>query len=346
MGKLTGLNNINKKISKAAHKSSTDFLNSFLDREEEILSLLKDFKGSKSELYLKEVDNDLANQLRFSTIFSDVTLLSTAESGITEYEIEFHDPGSKYFKERQVTIPSEYVQAIGQNTTLIRPVYIHRNTEETKKIFKEYKPLIYDNRLIVRPMRALYVKDGETSGSLYDIDQNTNTEHWFVNSKPATENDTIRIDNGYNKIKSITDLFDVTLPYFDGVDLELLTKILNDEDALLNAFRYDIIKIINEAAGEPAKLQQIKDDIAYSSIDKLTHRFKQIKSNHKQKVYGALGFFVLTLAIVLFDYKAAIPAVGVAVYKMSDVKADYQLKVIELNDKQYYLLWRISRARK
>ena len=71
---------INKKLEKRGLSNSDDFLFSFLDYEDEILSLLKNFSGTKSEIYLREIDNDLTNILKFSSLFSDVTLLNTAPS--------------------------------------------------------------------------------------------------------------------------------------------------------------------------------------------------------------------------------------------------------------------------
>jgi hypothetical protein len=342
MGTLVQLNNINKKISKAAKKGGTDFLDAFLDKEEEILNILRSFAGSKSEIFLQEVDMRLKNLITFSSIFSDVTLLNTSGSDIEEFQMAFHDPGHRFYRERKITIPAEYIKETGVDASVMRPIYIHRNDIETKKLFKDFKDLIYDNRLIIRPLRSIYVSKPEIkSGTIYYVDQNTTNDHWHINSPQTT--DTIAIDNGYYQIQNIKDLFEVTLPYFEGIDFETLSKILNDENDLLEAMRYDLVKVINEAANDPNKIIEIKKDLALSSIQRLEDKFRKIKSQHSTSIKGNIALFGLTFAVGTISLEAALAPLGTAIFNMSQSNADYQTKLDDMKSDKFYLLWRINK---
>jgi hypothetical protein len=94
-------------------KNSHEFVNSFLDSEDELVSLLKNFSGTKSEIYLREKDTELSATLKFSCLFSGISLINMTPSSIYDYHISYHTPESRYFRERQITIPLEYVKETG-----------------------------------------------------------------------------------------------------------------------------------------------------------------------------------------------------------------------------------------
>ena len=51
----------------------------------------------------------------------------------------YNDTGSKYFRERKITIPHQYINETGVDAKRFLPIYIHRNDSELKKLFSDYK---------------------------------------------------------------------------------------------------------------------------------------------------------------------------------------------------------------
>jgi hypothetical protein len=338
----TTFKKINKSLKKSGLTGTNEFLNSFLENESEILSLLRDFKGSKSEIYLNETDNELTNLLKFSTIFSDITLLNTTPSSTNDFHFTFHEPGSKFLIDRQLTIPIEYLNKMGNDIRRLLPCYIHRNNIETKRIFKTYAPLIKSDKLLVRPMRALYVSFPEIEqGTVYYADPNTDNNHWHINK--VQESDSIIIDNGYLTYSNITDLFNITLPYFTDIDIELFTKILEDENEILNEFRRNIIKIIQNAGDDLKKIEEIKNDIALTSITRLNRKFKAIQEKHRFFVGASLGSFVLTLSVGNINMESLLKVLTASLTMIGVSEYDFRSKKIDLKDDPYYLLWRINK---
>ena len=342
---MTTLKQINKVLRKSANRNSNDFVFAFLDREDEILNLLKNFEGTKSEIYLKEVNQELHNLLRFSCLFSDLTLLNVTPSTVNESHIMVHEAGSDYFRETQLTIPPEYLRETGTDPSRFFQCHIHRTDSETKKIFQQFSPLIKSGRLIVRPLRALNVIFHELKQfTLYYVDPNTSNDHWFINK--IKQGEAITIDNGYLRYTDVVDLFTISLPYFENVNLNTLNKILEEENEDLSRIRYNIFKVVQEAGNDPTRIEEIKQDIAYSSIEKLTAKFKLIQGKHRLTLGDSiLGTFGLTLAFGHVDMESLIKALAISNIAnfMSDY--DYRSKITDLKDDSFYLLWRVNKSK-
>lgn len=333
---------INKSFKKSGLTNSNEFLYSFLEKETEIISFLKNFKGSKSEIYLNETDKELSNLLKFSVLFSDITLLNTTPSSINDYHFTFFEPSSKYHVERQLTIPVEYLNEMGNDTRRFLPCYIHRNDTETKKIFKTYTPLIKSDKLLIRPMRALYVNFPEIGrGTIYYADPNTDNNHWHINKIQQSES--ILIDNGYLSYSNVKDLFNITLPYFTNIDLELFAKILEDENEILNEFRRNLIKVVQGAGDDFKKIEEIKNDIALTSITRLNRKFKAIQEKHRFVVGATLGSFVLTLSVGNINMENLIKGLTTSLTIIGVSEYDFRSKKVDLKDDPFYLLWRINK---
>lgn len=334
------LKQINNKLKKAGLKNSTDFIFTFLDHEDEILSLLQNFNGTKSEIYLREINNDLTNLLKFSSLFSDITLLNTAPSAINNFHFMYNDPNSEYFRERKITIPAKYIYETGVDAKRFLPVYIHRNDSELKKLFSDYKPLIKSQRLIIRPLRGVCVTFPEIEKfNLYYVDPNTPNNDWYINE--VKNNGFINIDNGALNYTSSLNLFEVTLPYFTNTNLETLCKILEDEEEIISTFRKQLKKLVLEAGNDHKRIEEIKQDVLRSSIESLNRKFKAIQNKHRIIVGSSLGTFVLSLAIGTIDANIILKAIG-AMTLMGVSNSDFNIKIEDLRDNPHYLLWKIK----
>lgn len=340
---MAQLRQINKTLKKGAFKSSTEFLNAFLDKEDEIINLLKNHNGSKSQLWLKDFNVELNNTVKFSSIVSDLTTLTTAASEKKDYHLTWHEPGSKYYRDRQLTYPQELSNEIGNDPSRMLPSYLCRNDSETKKLFQQFSPLVKTDRLLIRPLRTLIVTDAEKKHSnIYYVDSNTENSHWYINKLQATDN--IIIDNGYIPTSNVKDLFEVTVPYFNGIDVDQLTKILEEENDILSAFRRNIVKVIKEAGDNLEMIEELKNDTILSSIEKMERKFKTIQSTNKFKTGSTLGSFILTLSVGNLTTPQIITSLAASLIAMGYFNLDYQSKLSDLKDDPYYLLWRMKQS--
>lgn len=334
------LKKINKKLAKTGLSNSNDFLFSFLDYEDEILSLLKNFSGTKSEIYLSEINKELTDLLKFSSLFSDITLLNTAPSPTNSSYFMYNDGRSKYFRERKINIPPQYVNETGIDAKSFLPIYFNRNDQELKKLFSNYKPLVKSERLIIRPLRGVCVNFPEVKKvNLYYVDPNTPNNEWYINEVRHSE--LINIDNGAINYTSVLNLFDITLPYLANTGLDTLCKILNDEEEILSTFRTQLKNLVVEAGNDYKRIQEIKKDILRPSIDTIERKFKTIQNRQRLVVRTTLGTFVLSLAVGTIDSSIVLKAIeAMAVMGLSN--ADFNIKVQDLKDNPHYLLWRIK----
>lgn len=337
---------VNKAIRRSAKKGGTAFLYSYLDNEKKVLKLLQSYNGIKSEIYIKEVDSELKNYVRFSSLFSDITTINTTPSSVADTQITYFTPDHKYFRERKLTIPSKYVSETGIDPKRFLPCYYHRNDQEVRKLFQDYKPMLENNRLVIRPLRGLYVGFPEKQhGNLYYVDPNTDDDHWYVFEKQDKE--FITIDNGLNT-KSNEKLFEIIVPFFSNIDIAILSKILEDEQDLLSSFRIELKKVINDSSNQIKSSQEISQDLLRPHIDAIGRKFLKIQSKHRLGVGVAVGSFALTFTIATLSGKSILEALGAsgitsALGGIIMSNSDYYDKLGSLKEDPYYLLWQIKR---
>jgi flagellar hook-associated protein FlgK len=336
------LNKINNRIRKKSLKSSTEFLNTYLDHEDQIIDALSKLKGIKTELYLKEINSELQNLIRFSTIFSDLTILNNTTSSITNSHVTYFEPESKYYQDRKLTFPASEFNIFSPDVFEMSPCYIYRSDEEVKKIAKLFGPLINSNRLLVRPLRGVYAHNKITNENiLHYVNPNTDNKHWLVDN--VIKDEYFFIDNGLS-FSEVMKLFELTLPYFTEIKLETLNKILEDEADLLSSFRNNLKNLIKEGQNNFKSLKELQQDLLNPEIEKINRRFKKIKSLHKLTVGGIVGSFTLSLLLGVYEgteiiklLSSFLPAGGLVA---SEIK--FQDDIDILKDNGFYLLWRIN----
>lgn len=335
---------INKQILEAGRKDASKFLYSYLDNEDLIIDLLKNTDGIKSDIYLNEIDYKLKDLVKFSSVFSDITAINTTTSDINSSHIAYFEPNHKYWRDRQLTIPANYLQKTGTDAKRFLPCYIYRDDTEVKKLFDEYASLVLSNKLIIRPLRGLYVNFPEFKrGTLYYVDPNTANDHWYINE--INHRDNIIIENGLSQ-DQVLKIFDITLPYFKGIQIDVLANILKDETDTLSSFRVQLKNLIRQSGDNFEHLDELKQDIIRPAIDTIERKFKTIVSTHRFKIGVTVGTFSLTLAAafasgdLLKILPGALPVAGTAI-ALSE--RDFKEKLSNLKDNPYYLIWRISK---
>lgn len=337
------LSKISKQIEKSLKADKHEFVNIYLEHEKSILDSVQNTDKVFSEIYLKENDKNLEQYLKFSAIFSDVTFLNNTTSERNDSHVSYYEPPHKYFPEiRDIVFPSELGSSLDLSPSNILPCYLHRTNEENLNIYKKYRPLIKNEKLFIRPLRAVAVSISENRSNFYYVDPNTNNNIWKINQVIAK--DAITIDNGLNLTNQVK-LMDLTLPYFNNISIENLTKVLIDETDILSSFRVALKKSVKE--GNIVNFKEYRNDVIRPEIDTLNRKFKKIQSHHRVAVVGSLGWFTLTLFAAAvnntldlssFLTTTVIPSIGG--FGASEMKFNQSMD--ELKDNPYFLLWKIS----
>lgn len=334
--KATELSKINKKI-KESSSDTNDFLNTYVKNEDPLLNLLSKYDGTVSEIYLKELD-DLSTSLKFSILFSDLTIVNNAPSGINDYQASYWLPGEEGWIDRKLTIPSDLINELGTDPSNFLPCYFHRNNQELYTIFNSYSKLIDADKMLVRPLRGLM---NTSTKIFYYVNPNTPNNHWFIQTMKNDQS--IIIDNGLNILDQRI-LFEVTLPYFTEIDVDTLLNIIIDENDLLAGFRHSLKEVIREMSNSPMSTNEIKNDLLNSEIGKINSKFNNIKNIHKLGIIGTVGTFTLSLIIayangnLLNSFLPILPTTSFTAFEIN-----YQKNIQKLKDNPMFLLWRISK---
>lgn len=339
------LHKINKQLRKSALESSNNFVNSYLQYEDQIINELKKQTGIKSELFLNEVDNEFEEMIRFSSLFSDLTIINNTPSSIKDTHITINRPESKYFQDIEVTFPAAEFKIFPPEAFELTPCYIHRSDEEVKKISKDLSYLMNSNRLLARPLRGVYAHNKITNENiLHFANPNTERNHWFVDN--VNNQEYFYIDNGLN-FSQVGKLFELTLPYFANIKLKVLDKILHDEANLLSGFRSNLKAVIKESAENLKSIKELQQDLLNPEIDKINRRFKKIQGLHRMSVGGSVGAFALSVLFGVYQgtdlmklLSTFLPSGGLIA---SEIK--FRDEIDRLKDNPYYLLWRVNRKK-
>lgn len=335
---------IQEELFSRAKQGAQSFVTSYLENEDSIVEALKSFEGIKTEIYLKDVDKRLDDQVKFSSIFSDMIILNHTNSEINESHWAYSSPESKYFREPKITMDSSHLKNLHHSFYDFNPIYIYRTDREIKTLTNKYATLFDSKKIFMRPLRGVAIKSKIGGDHVFHyVNPNTNNDHWFVDK---LDQEALLLDNGL-KPKDVIKLFDLTLPYFTHIDIKALSAILQDETDLLSTFRAALKGVITDSADDLKSINEIRQDILQPQIDQVNRKFRHITGIHRLSVGGSVGSFTLTLLLGFYTgteikqlLATGMIATAIAL-TASEIK--YQNSMDKLKDHDYFLLWRITR---
>jgi len=339
------ISHIQEELFNSAKRDSQSFLTSYLENEDDVIEALKSFNGIKTEIYLKNINKQLDDQIKFSCLFSDMIILNHTNSDIRDSHWGYSDPESKYFRKPQITMNSSYLKNLHQSFYEFAPIYIYRTDQETRSLATKYSTLFDAKKIFMRPLRGIAMKSKIGNDHMFHyVNPNTTNDHWFVDK---IDQEALLLDNGL-KPKDVIKLFDLTLPYFTDIDIKTLSDILQDETDLLSSFRAALKDVVTDSANDSKSINEIRQDILQPQIDKINRKFTHIKNIHQISVVGSVGTFTLSLFFGVYtgtEIKQLL-ATGVvaAAIALTASEIRYQNSTDKLKDNDYFLLWRIDRS--
>ena len=345
------LQSIIKELKEAGSQRSQDFLKVYLKYENEIISNLNAFSGIKSDIYLRDI-NSHDKHIKLSSIFSDFTSVYAGSSTNSSMHITFFKEGSPYNYDRELTIPLSLSNEIKPDSNM-QPGYMYNNNTDVKKLFKKVDYLMENQRLMVRPIRVLWVDNfkREKESLIYYAEGNTDLKHWVIRDKYYDEN-SIPIETSLDPLNLKT-LFEITLPYFENTSLENFSKIITEESDLLSSFRVELKSLVKQALEDTSKIEEIKNDIIRPRIDTINRKFSSLKERHRLTIAGDIVFFTISLFTLnsipgtpIQDILKALISGGGIAGKLLFNEVKYKKETEPLKDDPLFLLWKIEKAKR
>lgn len=341
---------ITNELKESAFKGSDKYLETFQAKEEEIIRKVQSFSGIKSEFYCSDISklNKIAKLL---SVYSDLTSIFTAPGSISEYKIHLFKEADPRCSDRIVTVPNALIDTELSKGYPWFSGYLYRNDADTKKIVKTIEPLLSSGKFLLRPVRTILITPPKTNenpnhgGNLYYAASDTPLDHWLIKSE--NEKDSYVIDNGLKSFQT-QKIFEITLPYIDGVSIENLAKILEDESDLLSKFRITL-KNLGKRLTEVDNIDEFRNDEILPQIDEINRKFKTISGIHRNTIRISVGTFTLSLLAITItpnlNFQTLFNAlIGSSALGFWTSERQYQTDLDKLKDNPYFLLWKISRV--
>ncbi|MBT3022839.1 MAG: hypothetical protein KUF77_00335 [Candidatus Thiodiazotropha sp. (ex Lucina aurantia)] len=332
------------------------YQNAYMDAIKEILPIVADQRALKS--YIREQDIDKAeSQLRFSLVFNDLSLLNWVGSnklGMIWLQSDWFD---RQFgvKDTKITTTREKLAELGIDPegTNIVPAFVFPGGERADAMASELSPFVESGRLLIQPDRNLFylkeelTEDGSRQWHGINASPFSPLDNWEIVDEKASR--PIPIKSNQPLVRDEKQLFDVTIPYLEGVSFGDLAKILEDEGDLISGLRASIKQAISEYGNE-TDAHSLVNDLVDPKVDAINRKFKLLVNSHAFRVAGAcVGTVVLGYtAVATSGISSAIATIcgsgGVGL--LGREYSSYREKVNVLKEDPYYFLWRCKQLSK
>jgi hypothetical protein len=324
----------------------------YVDKEDIIDKYVSNFQGIKSDVYIRDINKEL-NNIRFAAIFSDLINIypgTTKESDGIEIIIPRQG-------ERQVTIPYQILQDFiyKNGQPVIHPGYLVQTKENLALFLKTLEPLLEKELAIVHNSKTLLgLTQAEEDGTprhwtMYDIAPTNSTGNWLVMENSEITK-SLPINFTPSDFSEKKELLEITIPYLRGIDLNELTKVLNDNYNLLSSFRVNLKQLIAQAKADNKNIEELKNDVIRPQVDKLSWEFKKIQEIHKLKVFGTT-FTTITLGLLAYSTSGISQIIstflgtgGLGLAIKNEV--DFKQEILKLSNHPLYLMWELKKLSK
>lgn len=344
-----------EKLSSAAKISMNEYNNEYMNNIHTIYPTVTNPHLLKSQIKTKNMQ-DAESLLRFSLVFNDLSLFTYNGGNELAFSLLTKEWFEKYLSTSgiEITLSKQKFEELGLDpkNLQINPAFIFSQGDEVNRFAEQLYPFIENGRLLFQPDRfLLYLEgkneDGGRRWNTLDVSHFSSLESWETidesNSRP------IPLQYSSNGNINQHSIFEITIPYLEGVKFSDLAKILEDEDDLLSGLRVSIKEATKEVKNTN-DLITVRQDIIDPKIDALNRKFKSIVNSHIFKVAGAgigtvaLAYTAVSTAGISASLATICGSGGIGL--LGKEYSDYREKINELKDNPYYFLWKCKQARK
>ncbi len=348
------MNEIFKKLSVASESGMKEYINTYTSNIKDILPLSANASILKSNIKTNDL-SDAESLLRFSLVFNDLTFLTCISKNNICMPLKkewFEDNfGSSDIK---INVSVEENKKLGINTKnpIFYPSFIHSEGNEIDLLASKLRPFIESGKILLQPDRAilLLTKDGNPGDRTWraiNTNQTSSIMQWDI--LDGAHSSPIPLEFKTNDQKNTETIFEITIPYLEGINFTDLSKILEDEQDLVSSLRVSILQAINEIDGK-VDANIVAKDIIDPKIDMLNRKFKLAVNSHAFNVAGAaIGTVALAYtSVATSGISSALTTIAGAggVGMLSKEYSKYKERVNTLKEDPFYFLWKCKKHNK
>ncbi len=349
------MTDIFKKLSTASKISASEYMKVYMSNVKEIFPLTVSDKYLKSHIKADEISS-AESLLRFSLVFNDLSLVTC----ISGKELAMSWLQEKWFEDNfgvssaTITLSETQLKKMGValENLAINPAFVFPSGEEANALAKKLYPFIEREKLLLQPERSLFYEsrktvEGSRAWESINVEQFTPIEQWEIIDEVSSRPLPLQFDSLDSKHSKT--MFEITIPYLEGVSFDDLAKILDDEGDLISSLKLSIKAALDEIEDDVDPVAVAKD-IIDPKVDMLNRKFKSTINSHAFKVAGAaVGTAVLAYTSVsTAGVSSAIATVcgsgGIGL--LGKEYSSYRDNVNKIKDDPYYFLWKCRKLSK
>lgn len=344
-------------LSKTCDSGVSAYSKEYLNAIKNIFSTVSNPNLLKSHIKTNNF-SDSESLLRFSLVFNDLSLLTM--NGSNKLNIIMLQ--QQWFKDNfesnntTITVSTNLLNDLGINLTQtqILPGLIFPDGNSVDNILKELSPFIERGKLLIQPDRSLfYLKDelteeGNKQWHGLNVNQFSALNDWEILEEQ--ESRPIPISYGNTDHLNQKSMFEITIPYLEGISFKELAKILDDEGDLVSGVRQSIKQAIEECGSDDVDPRIIIKDIIDPKVDALNRKFKSTVNSRAFRIAGA------GVGTVVLAYTAAstmgLPSAAATLFGSGGLGllgreySDYKDHINTIKDDPYYFFWRCKNIQK
>lgn len=340
---------IQYELTEVGVHSPKHYTNTYLNHEAEILSWINSFDGLKSNIYFDYRNTNISSWIRFSLLFSDhISLIpSHGKTNSLVFPISRENEPRNSI---ELSIPSSIMHRILEFTPEPKflPCYFNFGYNEINNICSELNSTMKSGKLIYRPERVIFegIKPNKDTSifQLFHVNPDSPLTKWHLIDSPEEQKSLPVFSN--NQIHGIeSELFEITVPYLEGISFKELNLLIDDEYDLLSSFRVELKNAVKIALQENNYLD-LKNDILRPKLDRLDRKFKSIQNLRLLKNLGVItsSLIISLVAIPMSGILAVSKFLGLSLGSAGLImnEIDTLKGKNSLEDEPFYLLWKIK----
>jgi hypothetical protein len=311
-------------------------------------------KRSKNKLVgeIKTREIETAKVLLYgSVLFNDHTFVSAKgrgdlsvvlldKDGINNYlhtnKIVFHIPFSELNK-----------QNIQKENLRCSPGLVAGASTEFYSFIEELEPFLESRRVIYEPERIVLLSDvsvkspGRHHALNISPDSSWDSWHALNESKVKTSLTMVKSSSSFDNEKL---LFDIAVPFIQGVPFDKLHTIIEDEQDSVLMLRKKLREVVATAQENKKNIVEMINDEVTPQIAVLNKRFNKIAQSTAVRIWGAsIGTITLSLFSIYSPESISLVTLLGAGGLITKEYASYVEKLHELKEDPFYLLWKLGK---
>lgn len=297
----------------------------------------------------------LRSLLSVSLVLNDRTAVHYLGKGEVKLHIPPPDRYRAMFGVDQIrfNVTPEHIERykIDRTHPSLSPCFYYSQGAELKPLLNALLPCIASGRVTLQPVRAILTKQDRSAGSDSDwhvigADDKATLELWEP-EEPAAQGKPLPLVMSHAGPVGET-LFEVTMPFLQGVPFRELEALLIHEADIVAAFRSSLKTAVREAVKNGTSATEIVGDVVRPRLGLLERKMKSLQRVHRIKVGGAaLG------SVALAFTSASTGGVGAGLLAIASAGSfgllanqysDYVGKLEELRQDPFYFLWKCKQV--